>query len=323
MQPYVILVTGGSGFIGTNLIEYLKNLGHSIHNYDIKPPQNKQHINYWTKVDIRNFDELFNKITNLNPDYIVHLAARTDLDGRTLNEYHSNTIGVENILKILDSTSNIKKIIITSSMLVCGLGYTPQNQFDYHPTTLYGYSKVITEKLTWLNAPHCDWIIVRPTSIWGEWFGIPYRNFFDMIINRQYFHIGKKSCTKTYGYIGNTVFQIERLLFLDTSTTEDKVFYLGDSPPNNIEEWANEIAALQNNKIMHIPYSAVYIAAKIGNIFKKYKIDFPMTSFRLKNMTTDNIVNLTNTEMLIPNSPYTRIQGVKKTLEWMRSSSKI
>ena len=40
-----------------------------------------------------------------------------------------------------------------------------------------------------------------------------------------------------------------------------------------------------------------------------------MTSFRLKNMTTDNIIDLSE---LAPNPPYSRIEGVRKTLDWLR-----
>lgn len=43
-----------------------------------------------------------------------------------------------------------------------------------------------------------------------------------------------------------------------------------------------------------------------------------MTSFRLKNMTTDNIIDLSDTYELAPNPPYSRIEGVRKTLDWLR-----
>ena len=104
---------------------------------------------------------------------------------------------------IIKELSCLKKIIITSSMLVCKGGYQPLNQVDYKPNTIYGESKVITEKIVWDNLPNCDWAIIRPTSIWGPWFSVPYRNFFEMIISKKYFHIGDEACTKTYGYVGN------------------------------------------------------------------------------------------------------------------------
>jgi nucleoside-diphosphate-sugar epimerase len=256
-----------------------------------------------------------------SPDYIIHLAARTDLDGKTLDDYSANTLGVKNILKAAQQLSNLKKIIITSSMLVCNLGYRPKNQFDYYPTTIYGASKVVTEKTVWENRPSCDWAIIRPTSIWGPWFSVPYRNFFDMVISKRYFHIGDKSCTKTYGYIGNAVYQIEKILFSDTLSDNNKIFYIGDYKPTNIEEWANEISDILHYKIIHIPYFIIFMAALFGDIIKKGGMSFPMTTFRLKNMTTDNIVDLANTMQLAPDLPYSRIEGIHKTLEWLKNNN--
>jgi nucleoside-diphosphate-sugar epimerase len=323
MEKKKILVTGTSGFIGTNLVSHFILLNYEVLNLDKKYPVNKSHIKYCKNTDILNYDDLVKKVILFNPDYIIHLAARTDLDGKTLDDYSANTQGVENILKAAQEVSNLKKIIITSSMLVCNLGYKPKNQFDYHPTTIYGESKVITEKIVWENQPNCDWAIIRPTSIWGPWFGYPssYINFFKMLMAKRYFHIGKKLCTKTYGYVGNTVYQIEKLLLCDTSDVNNKVFYLGDYEPTNIEEWADEIANILYYKIMRIPYSMVFMAALVGDMIRKIGISFPMTTFRLKNMTTNNIVDLSNTMQFAPKLPYSRIEGIHKTLEWLKENS--
>ena len=207
-----ILITGASGFIGTNLLESLRE-EYEVVNVDFNAPRNKKHIGYWLNVDIVDFATLQKVVVDFNPDYIVHLAARTDLDGKTLEDYNANTIGVENILKVANELPALKKIIITSSMLVCKAGYMPLHQHDYNPTTVYGESKVRTEQITWSNPPKCDWAILRPTSIWGPWFGVPYRNFFDMVKSKMYFHIGHRSCSKTYGYVKNAVYQIKQILF--------------------------------------------------------------------------------------------------------------
>jgi nucleoside-diphosphate-sugar epimerase len=314
-----ILITGASGFIGTNLLSHLVLLNYEVLNLDKKDPVNKSQVKYWKQVDILNYDDLVQIVIHFNPDYIIHLAARTDLDGKTIDDYSANIIGVENILKAAKQVPGLKKIIITSSMLVCSLGYKPNDQFDYHPTSIYGESKVITEKIVWNNQPDCDWAIIRPTSIWGPWFGYPssYIKFFKMLIARQYFHIGRKLCTKTYGYVGNTAYQIERLLLCDTSNNNNKVFYLGDYDPTNIEEWANEIADILRYKIIRIPYCVVFLTALFGDILGRINISFPMTTFRLKNMTTDNIVDLANTMQVAPDLPYSRIEGIHKTLEWV------
>ena len=312
-----ILITGGSGFIGTNLIEKFLLDGHQVLNIDFNEPKKTELFKHWHNVDINCFDVLKQSIESFHPDYIVHLAARTDLDGVSLDAYKSNITGVENLLKISNELTSLKKIIITSSMLVCHGGYYPKDQFDYAPTTIYGESKVITEKIVWENKPTCDWAIVRPTSIWGPWFGIPYKNFFDMIISKKYFHIGNKVCTKTYGYVGNAIYQLEKILFAETKNELKKIFFIGDNPATNIEEWGNEIAAELDVKIRKMPYLIIKIAAFFGDILKLIGIQFPMNSFRLDNMTTNNIINLKNTYEIVPILPYTRREGIKMTLKWI------
>lgn len=315
-----LLITGGSGFIGTNLIEYFKGK-FIICNIDINKPKIHSHNTYWKNIDITNYSQLKDVILNFSPHYIIHLAARTDLQGKTAKDYSTNTIGTLNILKVIDLVPNIEKILLTSSMLVCHTGYCPKDQHDYAPTTNYGISKVEMEKIIWEKKVSCDWAIIRPTSIWGPWFGEPYKRFFEMVISQKYFHIGNKGCTKTYGYIGNAVYQIERIMLADTNTTKNKVFYIGDEPATNIEEWANEIAQELGIHIMKVPYFIMKWAAWTGDILKVMKINFPITSFRLKNMTIDNIIDLSMTNKIAPQLPFSRIEGIKATISWLKNSN--
>lgn len=316
-----ILITGASGFIGTNLLEYYLAQGNKVLNIDFQPPQNELHNKYWKNIDITNFGKLKLAVIEFSPDYIIHLAARTDLNGKKIEDYDANVLGVTNIIKVANLCSNLKRIIITSSMLVCKLGYLPKNEKDYMPDTMYGASKVQTELITRNSKLKCEWAIIRPTSIWGPWFNEPYRNFFDMIIAGNYFHIGNKSCTKTYGYIGNAIYQINSILFAETKKIKGKVFYIGDYSSYNIEKWGNEIATMLNRKIWKVPFFMIRIAALVGDLLKTVNVSFPMTSFRLKNMTTNNIVNLSNTQQIAPNLPFTRIEGIKETLKWLQKSN--
>ncbi|ADV44133.1 NAD(P)-dependent oxidoreductase [Bacteroides helcogenes] len=314
-----ILIIGSSGFIGTNVVLAFKDR-FDILCIDLQPPKVKVLNDVWIKVDITDLKAFRQVVVESNPDYILHLAARTDLDGRELGDYAANIVGVRNLMKIASELTSLRKIVITSSMLVCHTGYYPKNQFDYAPSTMYGESKVETENAVWNNKPQCDWAIIRPTSIWGPWFGVPYRNFFDMVMSHCYFHIGRKSCTKTYGYVGNAVYQIEQILFNETRDENRKVFYIGDNPPTNIEDWANEIADELGYKVKRIPWWLLRCVAWGGDLLKQIGISFPMTSFRLKNMTTDNIIDLSATYEIAPNPPYSRKKGIKETLKWLEST---
>lgn len=312
-----ILVTGGSGFIGTNVVDFFIKKGYNIKNVDCETPINNNHLLYWENINILDFNLLRNCIIEYNPRYIIHLAARTDLGGKFLDDYSTNTLGVENLLKITNELKELKKIIITSSMLVCRVGYNPKDQFDYNPTTVYGESKVKTEEMVWKNKPFCDWAIIRPTSIWGPGFKAPYKNFFDMVIAKRYFHIKNNKITKTYGYVGNFIFQMERILFVETKDELNKVFYIGDYIRMNIEEWGNEIASELGYRIRKLPYFIIKMLSFLGDVLKLFGVYFPMNSFRLKNMTTNNIIDLENTQKIAPILPYSRIEGVKLTLKWM------
>ena len=288
-----IVVTGGSGFIGTNFIDLLLNKNFEIYNFDIIHPRKISHSEYWVNVNILDYDKLYSELNRVKPDYVVHLAARTDLNGKlNISEYSVNIKGVENLMEICDSLNSLKRVIIASSMLVCQLGYVPQSFNDYSPDSLYGESKVLTEKI--VKKYDLDWVIVRPTSIWGPWFKEPYFNFFKLVLNGFYFNIPtNKSSTKTYGYVYNTCLQIYSLLITERIDVIHNYFYLGDVEPINITKWANLIRKNANKpKLITLPVICLRIGAKFGDMLASLKLTniFPLSSFRYKNMTNDNII---------------------------------
>ena len=95
-----VLVTGGSGFIGTNLVHQLAS-DYEVLNLDVRAPRDSRHLNNWRKCDILLKDELALVVKQFAADYVIHLAARTDLDGKTKADYNVNTIGTANLLEAL------------------------------------------------------------------------------------------------------------------------------------------------------------------------------------------------------------------------------
>lgn len=321
-----ILVTGGSGFIGTNLIDLLLSFNQNLDilNLDIQKPKKVNHEEYWKICDINNKIFLSEVIDEFKPSHIIHLAAKTDLkESNDLNYYKTNVTGVTNLVDSIKSLDTLKSIVFTSSMFVCKNGYIPKTDTDFCPDTLYGKSKVKTEEIVRYNSNkfNFQWTIIRPTSIWGPWFGSPYIDFFKLLKENKYFHPGSKSCTKSYGYVGNTVYQILAILYAEKQLVDSRTFYLGDLPQTNIEEWANEIAKYSNVKIYRLPLFIFKTFAVLGDLLNWFNIDFPMTSFRLKNMTTDNKENLLPIHKITDNIPYTRTEGIKETLKWLNCNT--
>lgn len=310
------LVTGGSGFIGTNLVDSFINDGFEVLNLDRTKPLKEQHVPYWKSVDILDYSNLDREIVKFDPDVIVHLAAITDLNGKTMDYYNANIEGTQNIVDISKKLNSLKTVLFTSSMYVCKPGYIPRDYDDYKPHTLYGESKVKGELIVKaIKDSNFNWAIIRPTSIWGPWFNIPYIDFFNIVYQGKYFDFGR-TCTKSYGFVDNTVFQIKKLV--DSPKIHGKTFYLGDEPAIQISEWANEISLeMGKGGIKKIPFFLMQSAALAGDILSKLGVKFPITSFRLSNMTTNNILPLKDLYAITGPAPVSRLSGVKKTISWL------
>jgi nucleoside-diphosphate-sugar epimerase len=311
-----VLVTGGSGFIGTNLVDALLREGATVLNLDQSKPLKEEHLASWKGVDILDYANLERAILNFDPEVIVHLAAITDLDGTTDEYYKSNIVGTQNIIEIAKKVKSLKRVLYTSSMYVCQPGYIPKNYDDYKPHTVYGESKVKGELMVKaIKDPAYSWVIIRPSSIWGPWFSVPYIIFFDVVYQGRYFDMGN-TCTKTYGYVENTAYQILKLI--DADNVHGKTFYLGDDPAIQISQWANEISMeMGKGKVKKMPFFVIRMAALCGDVLSKLGIKFPITSFRLNNMMTNNILPLKDLYTLIGPPPVSQLQGVKKTIDWL------
>ena len=238
-----VLITGGSGFIGTNLMAFYLSRGAEISNLDITTPQNPEHERYCKQVDLLDRERLRDEIHAFSPTHIFHMAARTDLDEtRDINGYAANIQGVANLLATTKGLPGLERVIFASSLLVCKNGYQPQSETDYCPNTLYGESKVLAEKIVReAEDIPCPWVLVRPTFIWGPWFGPPYREFFLTIAKGLYVHPGNICINQSLGFVGNTVYQLHKLMEAPVEKVHRKTFYLADYPPANMRLWADLI----------------------------------------------------------------------------------
>ena len=144
-----------------------------------------------------------------SPDALVHLAARIDLDEKTnLAGYAANIEGVKNVIAAVRLAPSIRRSIWTSSQLVCRVGYVPRNDTDYTADTLYGQSKVRTERLVReQDGGGREWCLTRPTTVWGPGMSAHYQRFLRMIERGHYFHVGNSPLWKSYSYIENIAYQ--------------------------------------------------------------------------------------------------------------------
>lgn len=315
-----ILVTGGSGFIGTNIIEYYKD-DFEVLSIDSKAPRNKAHIQFWKEVDI--LDEVLtgSVFKEFQPHYVFHMGARTDLDGKTLKDYDANIQGVKNIIKASSFCKSLEKIIFASSRLVCEIGYSPKNEFDYKPSTIYGESKIIGEKIVReSNELTANWVIVRPTSLWGPWFDIPYKSFFDSINKKVYVHPKGLEIHKKFGYVQNCVHIMDKLLY--DKELNGQTIYLSDFKTLEVKQWADIISKKFHGKnVKSVPISILKILAKAGDVLKMIGYSNPpITSFRLNNIITTMDYDTSKVEKIVGELPYNLEEATTITYNWYKEN---
>src|SRR5205085_6934804 len=119
-----LLITGGSGFIGTNAIDAFSHNGTQIVNYSLHPPLKPEHKQYWVPGDILDGAATKTAFEKFQPEWVLHLAARAECDENTTVEkgYRVNTDGTQNVLDAVRLTPSVDRVIVTSSQFVCGPG---------------------------------------------------------------------------------------------------------------------------------------------------------------------------------------------------------
>jgi nucleoside-diphosphate-sugar epimerase len=315
-----ILITGASGFIGTNYIAYYSNQDCELLNVDIQKPLDPNHEGFWKRGDIMNAAELESIFSEFQPTHVVHMAARAECDESTTVEagYAVNTVGTENVLDAIKKTPSIDRVIIISTQYVAGPFRLPEDDDDYFPHTVYGQSKVITEELTRKANLSCTWTFVRPTNIWGPWH-MRYRQEAWRVIHKgMYLHPGGKPVVRSYGYVGNIVWQMAQIFNAPKEIIDKQVFYVGDRPID-IYEWVNEFSmALRGKHAFRAPRVLLHAIGMVGDIFSKFGKSFPLTVSRYKNMTSDYLTPMEKTFDTFGEPPFSLEGGVDETVKWLK-----
>jgi dTDP-glucose 4,6-dehydratase len=98
MKSERVLVTGGAGFIGTNLVKELNKRGHEVLALDL---YNTDRDNY-IRADVRNYRQLERVFENKKFDYVYHLAAeygRWNGEDYYENLWSTNVIGTKHLIR--------------------------------------------------------------------------------------------------------------------------------------------------------------------------------------------------------------------------------
>jgi UDP-glucose 4-epimerase len=167
-----VLVTGGSGFIGTHLVDLLIKKGYQVRVLDRRVP--KVSGVEWMEGDLRWLGDCDRAVRGV--DAVMHLAARISVDESldfVWEYFNDNLMATINIFHA-SITRGVNRIIFTSSCEV--YGNTPptgaREDHPCNPTSPYAASKYAAERaaLAFKHVfPHLKLTILRPFNTFGEW----------------------------------------------------------------------------------------------------------------------------------------------------------
>ena len=312
----MITLIGGSGFVGTRLIE---RLGDKLC-LNIDKKFGGKYDNITTFCDIR--DDKVDNILKKNTSVLILLAAehRDDVDPISLY-YDVNVHGTKRVLDAMNK-NGITSIVFTSSVAVYGLNKNnPDEESLVDPFNHYGKSKWEAEELlrAWYREDPTlrSLSIIRPTVIFGEANRGNVYNLLRQIASGTFLMVGSGENQKSMAYVGNVVAFIKYLIEHDKPGY--RVFNYVDKPDFNMNELVRQVRhdLGQNGKLLRLPEwlgmvggYGVDVLAKITG--KK----LPISSVRVQKFCATTQFSADKLEQTGFKRPFTIGEGLERTLRY-------
>jgi nucleoside-diphosphate-sugar epimerase len=316
----MILITGGSGFIGSHFHNYIPH--QEIVNLDLQPPF-FSHTADFVKGDIRIEKDVERALKGKKIDTILSLAAKHHDFGIGHDEYFDTNEDATRVICKAASDNGIRNIIFFSSVAVYGIREeittetTPPG-----PDSAYGGSKLAGEKVLeqWAAQDAARKVlIIRPTLVFGANNRANMFNLIRQIDSGFYFHLGKAGNVKSIAYVENLV---EATLFLIKKMKPGVAIYnYADEPQLNSRQIGNHIAeALHKTIRLTVPMPLALLLGLPFDLFIKItNKNFPISTARIKKLgtTTHHSAEKLFSEGFKP--VYTTFQGLNKMVDWYKS----
>jgi len=172
----ISLVTGGAGFIGSNLVDYLIQQGHEVICVDNESAECNDKF-YWNDKacniigDITDYDFIKNCFKDV--DYVFHLAAESRLQPAIKNPIeavYKNCVGTTTILQCARE-AGVKRFVYSSTS--SGYGFNPSPNVETQPDDClnpYSASKVAAEKFCKMYSDlyGLETVVLRYFNVFGE-----------------------------------------------------------------------------------------------------------------------------------------------------------
>jgi len=308
------LITGGAGFIGSNLAEKMVELGYDVIVLDNlnggKLSNLKDIINRITfiKCDIRDKDSLRKLFRGI--DYVIHLAAISSTAYSSAHPEETNEVNIAGTINVLAAAAEnkVKRLVFASSAAVYGnaVGLPKKESSISQPVSPYGKAKLMCEHLC---------------RLFYETFGLKS-------IILRFFNVYGPKASSSSPYSGVISIFISKLL------SKKRPVILGDGNQTRdfvyVEDVIRAIIASLNSPNKKIINSPINIATgKSASVNKMLKLLCVLLKQNVKPLHKEHrkgdikhsLASITKARKEIKYRPrYSLEEGLKKTLNWLMSN---
>ena len=260
------LVTGGTGFVGSHLIEALAEAGWTVRALVRRPDKLR-----WLeglpaeiiKGDVQNPDSLPEALRGV--ELVIHCAALTKANTR--NEYmQANADGTRTLLHS-SIQAGVRRVIYCSSQAAAGTGTLTQPRVEEDtpvPLTDYGTSNLAGEIEIQKAAEDIEWIILRPPALFGprdEQFLPLFRGIKKI---HRYPVFGREEHSYSWIYVRDLVSALK--VAAETDVGLRQVYFVAHETPSTWREMSQIAGELLNIKVRPLPSIPLWLLKGVARI---------------------------------------------------------
>ncbi|OBF30142.1 NAD-dependent epimerase/dehydratase family protein [Mycobacterium sp. ACS4331] len=334
-----VLVTGGSGFVGANLVTELLDRGHRVRSFDRAPSPLPDHPLLETVVgDITDTDQLATVVDGI--DTIFHTAAIIDLmGGASVTEeyrqrsYAVNVDGTKNLLYAAQAAGVARFVYTASNSVVMGgqqiVGGDETLPYTERFNDLYTETKVIAEKFVLgQNGEHgvltCS---IRPSGIWGKGDQTMFRKVFESVhAGHLKVLVGSRKVKLDNSYVHNLIhgFILAAEHLVPGGTAPGQAYFINDGEPINMFEFARPViqACGQPWPKFRVPGRLVWVAMTVWQwLHFKFGLPKPLLEpLGVERITRNNFFSIDKARRDLGYQPlFTTEQALQESLPYYRS----
>lgn len=259
-----VVVTGGAGFIGSHVTDFLISQGYAVVVLDDLSTGSENNINKnanFIKVDITNFSKVNSLIERIRPSCIFHLAAWPRI-GRSMDDpIGTNNVNVNGTLNMLESAriSKVQRFIFSSSSSVYGKQkvHTMKENLKPNPMSHYALQKLIGEKYATFYAQSFGMKIIslRYFSVYGDRqpgsgpYALVIAKFLEQLKQGKKLTVfGDGKQTRDFTHVSDVASANLLAMKTDIAGGTNTIINIGASKETSV----NEIAKLLNGESKHV-----------------------------------------------------------------------